>query len=112
MKKLEHYGVENDAIDVIISFLNDRKRFVEIQAFSSPTLDNLPCSVIQGSKLMGFLYMVYYIESLLLPGVLKDRRLAEEQNDYWKSKYLTTTVLNIVQPSSLMIPPMSLEWKQ
>ena len=48
LKKLSHYGVGKNAIDLIRSFLSDRKCFVELQGFKSQILQCLPCSVIQG----------------------------------------------------------------
>ena len=77
IRKLKHYGVNNDAAESLKSFLKNRESFVEIQGFRSTKCENLPCSVIQGSKMSGFLYTIYSIEIPLIPKILRDQQLAE-----------------------------------
>ena len=77
IKKLKHYGISNNAASLIESFLSNRKCFVEIQGHRSKTKTCPPCSVIQGSKLSGFMYTIYSIEVPLLPKIMKDQQLAE-----------------------------------
>ena len=77
LEKLRYYGLENNAIELLKSFLGNRKCFVELQSFRSKTTKCPDCSVIQGSRLSGFLYTVYAIEIPALPKVLRNKNMAE-----------------------------------
>ena len=58
-KKLEHYGVRGRELELIKSYLTDRKQYVEIETFKSKVLNSPPCSVVQGGKMSGLLYTIY-----------------------------------------------------
>ena len=60
--KLNYYGVEGKELNLIKSFLTDRKQFVSIDTFNSQIIDSPACSVIQGSKLSALLYTIYINE--------------------------------------------------
>merc|ERR1712121_89044 len=59
LAKLEYYGVRNNGLDVITSFLNNRRQYVEIDGASSKLKFIGNQSVIQGSKIAGLLYTIY-----------------------------------------------------
>ena len=75
VKKLKFYGISNNAAELMASFLSNRKTFVEIQGFRSSEIATPPCSVVQGSKLSGFLYTIYSIEIPLIPQILKNQQI-------------------------------------
>ena len=77
VKKLKFYGLSNNAAELMTSFLSNRKTFVEIQGFRSKETTTPPCSVVQGSKLSGFLYTIYSIEIPLIPQILRNQQLIE-----------------------------------
>ena len=57
--KLQYYGLDDNSLRLMTSFLTDRQQFVSIDSFDSDPLTCLPCSVIQGSKLSSLLYSIY-----------------------------------------------------
>ena len=46
LEKLEFYGVENDASEVLKSFINYQKVFTQIEGFNSRVEETRACSVI------------------------------------------------------------------
>ena len=55
LKKLEHYGVRGETLNLFKSYFNDRQQYVEIDTFKS---DLKPCpqsGCVQGSKMSGVL---------------------------------------------------------
>ena len=54
LNKLEHYGIRDNELEVINSFLNNRRQYVEIDGASSSLKFIGNQSVIQGSKWAGF----------------------------------------------------------
>ena len=77
LRKLEFYGVKNSAIELLEDFLNNRKIFTQVQGFNSEIKDSENCSVIQGSKLSGFLHTIFSIEIPLIPKLMRDAQLIE-----------------------------------
>ena len=77
IKKLEYYGLEKDASELLENFLSDRKVFTQIQGFNSEISNAHPCSVIQGSKLSGFLFTLFSIEIPIIPKLMKNAQLLE-----------------------------------
>ena len=77
IKKLKFYGLSTNASNLLESFLENRRTFVEIQGYRSEEIDSPPSSVIQGSILSGFLYTLYSIEIPLIPEIMKKRQLIE-----------------------------------
>ena len=49
--KLEHYGIRNDELSLISSFLENRYQYVSIDCFDSDIIKSNECSCIQGSKM-------------------------------------------------------------
>ena len=77
LRKLEFYGVKNSAIELLEDFLNNRKIFTQARGFNSEIKDSENCSVIQGSKLSGFLHTIFSIEIPLIPKLMRDAQLIE-----------------------------------
>ena len=77
IEKLKYYGLDKNACEILENFMKDRKVFTNIQGFNSEIMNAPNCSVIQGSKLSGFLFTLFSIEIPLLPRIMKDAQLAE-----------------------------------
>ena len=60
-----------------ILLVNNRKTFTQIQGLNSSVEGTEACSVIQGSKLSGFLFTIFSIETPLLPKILKDAQIVD-----------------------------------
>ena len=56
--KLTYYGFRGKSLNLIKSFLNNRKQFVSINGFESSKL-NITCGVPQGSTLGPLLFLIY-----------------------------------------------------
>ena len=57
IKKLNLYGIKDTALNLIISYLNNRKKYVNIHEANSKLLD-INCGVPQGSVLGPLLYLI------------------------------------------------------
>ena len=77
VENLKFYGVENNACELLRNFLSNRKTFTQIQGFNSSIEGTEACSVIQGSKLSGFLFTLFSIETPLLPRIVKDVQIVD-----------------------------------
>ena len=66
LAKLRLLGYSNQAINILSSFLSERKQFVQVQGTRSEILVNSPNSVIQGSTLSSVLYLIYVLDAPLL----------------------------------------------
>ena len=62
LNKISHYGIRNEANEIIKSYLEDRTQIVKIQGKTSKVLKLDNCSVIQGSLLSGTL-CIHYIQT-------------------------------------------------
>ena len=77
IEKLKFYGLQNEACTLLENFLKDRKVYTQIQGFNSDIEAAQPCSVIQGSKLSGFLFTLFSIEIPLIPKLMRNAQLIE-----------------------------------
>ena len=75
VKKLAFHRVSKSGCRLIASFLKGRSFVVDVQGFREAKQLLHHCSVIQGSKLSGFLYTVFSIEIALLPQLMKKKQL-------------------------------------
>ena len=64
--KLEHYGIRNDELSLLSSFLENRYQYVSIDCFDSDIIKSNECSCIQGSKMAALVYNLYNNEIPLL----------------------------------------------
>ena len=62
LRKLLYYGIIGKELSLFKSLLEDRSSFVELETFMSDPIMNDPCSVLQGSKLSGILFIIYINE--------------------------------------------------
>ena len=76
-EKLMYYGIKNNTIEILKDFLKNRKCFTEIQGYRSQMKEMDPVSVIQGSKLSGFLATIFSIEIPLLPELMKKKQIIQ-----------------------------------
>ena len=58
LKKLEHYGIRDNALKLMESYLSNRKQFVSINGKNSSTCD-MTIGVPQGSVLGPLLFLIY-----------------------------------------------------
>ena len=62
LEKLSIISFWPQAIQIMLSFLEERRQYVQIQAAESECLLTGPRSVIQGSTLSGILYLIYMLD--------------------------------------------------
>ena len=62
IRKLKAIGFKGPAIDLMKSFLSDRKQYVQIQAMDSEKLLTGPQSVVQGSTVSCILFLIYVLD--------------------------------------------------
>ena len=79
LKKLQHYGVKNKPLDLIKSFLSDRKQFVKIGNHSSSLLVN-PIGLPQGSNLGPTLFLIYLNDFPNVSNLLKSILFADDSS--------------------------------
>ena len=60
--KLKIIGFDSNAINLMDSYLCDRRQFVEIEGVNSDTLNIGGTSTVQGSVLAGLLYLIYTLD--------------------------------------------------
>ena len=75
--KMEYYGIKDNELSIVKSFLRERSKIVEINKKRSPFKKSNACSVIQGSKLSSFLYIQYTNKIPLLRNMLDDEEWVE-----------------------------------
>ena len=61
-QKLEHYGMKNEAIQLISSYLSNRKQYVAYNEIDSDLM-NIKCGVPQGS-ILGPLFFIIYMNDI------------------------------------------------
>ena len=62
LKKLELLGFQPQALQIMSSFLQGRKQYVQLDGFKSDKLDVGPTSVVQGSTLSCMLYLLFILD--------------------------------------------------
>ena len=61
-QKLKIIGFTNQALNIMTSYLADRRQYVQIQTAKSDCLVTGPQSGVQGSTLSGVLYLIYILD--------------------------------------------------
>merc|ERR1712240_711896 len=100
--KLRYYGLDDNSLRLMNSFLTNRQQFVSIDSFDSDLLQCLPCSVMQGSKLSSLLYSIYKNEIPRLNRLIdntnyNDITQTNMTNNYTKTRHDT---INYVDDST------------
>ena len=78
---MEFYGIKDGEKKFFESFLSERMQFVELNTKRSMMRQMPACSVIQGSRLSGFLYTVYTNEAPLVKELIKDEEAVRKLLD-------------------------------
>ena len=58
LNKLEHYGVRGKSLELLSSYLSERKQYCQVQSTTSETLD-ITCVVRHGSVLGPLFFLIY-----------------------------------------------------
>ena len=88
LRKLEHYGIRNVALDWFKSYLTRRKQFVHINGENSET-KSITCGVPQGSVLGPLLFLLYINDLPNISKKLKFFLFADDTNIYYESDNLS-----------------------
>ena len=72
LSKMEYYGIRGQTLEIFKFYLKNRRQFVEIDTYRSDIKQSLDCSVIQGSKMSGILYIIYTNEIPLIHTLMLD----------------------------------------
>ena len=104
IKKLEFYGIRNNELKLLKSYLDNRKQYVEIDTFSSDIIDMPPCSVVQGGKMSGLLYTLYVNEIINVHKLINNKNYHNlKLNKKIQYKNITNKTINFVDDSSSVI---------
>ena len=105
--KLEYYGFRGKFLDFLLSFIKDRKYFVNVNGTNSET-ETVNIRVPQGSTLGPLLFLLYIndmICSLQSSDNVNLSQFADDSTITYSSKNLATTI-EIIELESLKI----IEW--
>ena len=89
-KKLEHYGIRNKELDLLISYLGNRRQFVQMNGVKSEELP-LTTGVPQGSILGPLLFLIYINDIQATSDLLKAVLFADDSNLLLSGTDLTTS---------------------
>ena len=101
IQKLKALGIKGNSLKLIENFLTDRQQYVHLQGFDSDQLEIGPQSVIQGSTLSCYLYLVYILDIQMV--FHSTRHTPEQQRNCTKTNTGNKT---FVDDCSLKITPM------
>ena len=91
-------------LELFKSYLSNRKQYADINTKKSDMIDCLDCSVIQGSKLSGLLYMIYTNVAQILQEVLNDEETCNTIGaKYYEELPLKHDIVNFVDDSNSVI---------
>src|SRR3989442_7135846 len=89
LKKLENYGIRGLANNLIKNYLTNRLQYVEIENFSSDSL-NIMCGVPQGSILGPILFLLYVNDMHTCSQLLKFFLFADDTTLLFSSSNITS----------------------
>ena len=105
LEKLQYYGFEGKILNILKSYYENRKQYVNIDTFNSLILECPRGGVIQGGKTSGTMYNLYVNEvteiyKLIYDPIFKDITGKNTQYRYSKIEHLT---INYVDDSNNVI---------
>ena len=78
-KKLAWIGLENESIDILLSYLSDRKQYVHINGHNSDILLTGDVSVGQGSIISGLFFLIMTMDMHAQMHAVRHNSHAEDQ---------------------------------
>ena len=115
LKKMEHYGIRNNVLDLFKSYLTDRKQYVNSGDLKSEVLSVL-CGVPQGSVL-GPLFFILYINDIFDCSLFDCVLFADDAALITSAKTLKKLIFNLRTQSKvffdwLVINKLTLNYKK
>ena len=92
LRKLDIIGFSTPAVELMKSFLSQRKQFVQIHATKSESLLTGPQSVVQGSSISCVLFLIFVLD---LPNIFHDSNHSPEESSKCKNPSAKTFVDDI-----------------
>ena len=98
---LEHVGVRHLELELLRTYLMDRKAYVAAQGFTLKVRTLPDCSVIQGSTLSSDLYMIYTLDSTCVDNIMNNqshfmRITNKPQNDHENVEHVSVGYIDDV----------------
>ena len=105
VNKLEFYGIKGKEKQLFQSYLTNRTQFTQIQTKRSKLINSMNCSVIQGSRLSGLLYIIYTNEIPLLYKLMQEKEWYQKNMKENPTKYdnVEHATINFVDDSNSII---------
>ena len=104
LDKLSHYGIRGGWLKLFSSYFNDRKQYVRLENMPSILRNSPNCSIVQGSKLSGFMYNTYCNELPILHRLINSEiyyKLVD--NDSLRTNNVSHEVRNFVDNSTSIL---------
>ena len=104
LDKLSHYGIRGGWLKLFSSYFNDRKQYVRLENTPSILRNSPNCSIVQGSKLSGFMYNTYCNELPILHRLINSEiyyKLVD--NDSLRTNNVSHEVRNFVDDSTSIL---------
>ena len=100
--KLDHYGIRGNALDLLESYLSDRKQFVQIEKSKSRTR-SVSCGVPQGSVLGPLLFLLFINDLPVSCPMGKVRIFADDTTIFFHSD----SIENIIETASTIMTQLT-----
>ena len=105
IRKLNFYGLNHKGLQLFKSLLENRSSYIELEGFLSKPIMSQSCSVLQGSKLSGILFLIYVNEVPKIHELLKDKILTKfiiGEEDDSRSKVEHNTINSVDDSGSIV----------